>query len=92
MSKASFGRPAGAGVKLIHEKPFDGAGGKLVAFLHPKSTFGVLTEFCMPKPGLTPPTILYDTIKQYWKNWKNGAPPPGRRRRGQTGGPPQERA
>jgi len=40
---------AGAGVKLIHEKPIDGAGGKLVAFLHPKSTFGVLTEFCMPK-------------------------------------------
>src|SRR6516162_9006197 len=26
-----------AGVKLINEKPFDGAGGKLVAFLHPKS-------------------------------------------------------
>ncbi len=40
-----------AGVKLIHDKPFDGAGGKLVAFLHPKSTFGVLTEFCMPKPN-----------------------------------------
>lgn len=40
-----------AGVRLIHEKPFDGAAGKLVAFLHPKSTRGVLTEFCMPKPG-----------------------------------------
>ncbi len=39
---------ASAGVRLIHEKPFDGAAGKLVAFLHPKSTFGVLTEFCMP--------------------------------------------
>ncbi len=39
------------GVKLIHEVPFDGAGGKLVAFLHPKSTFGVLTEFCQPKDG-----------------------------------------
>jgi hypothetical protein len=25
-----------------------------VAFLHPKSTFGVLTEFCMPKPGEAP--------------------------------------
>jgi len=36
------------GARLIHEVPFDGAGGKLVAFLHPKSTFGVLTEFCMP--------------------------------------------
>jgi methylmalonyl-CoA/ethylmalonyl-CoA epimerase len=38
-----------AGVKLIHEVPFEGAAGKLVAFLHPKNTFGVLTEFCMPK-------------------------------------------
>lgn len=41
---------AEAGVRLVHEVPIDGAGGKLVAFLHPKSTFGVLTEFCMPKP------------------------------------------
>jgi methylmalonyl-CoA/ethylmalonyl-CoA epimerase len=40
---------SGAGVKLINEKPVDGAGGKWVAFLHPKSTFGVLTELCMPK-------------------------------------------
>lgn len=37
------------GVRLIHEVPIDGAGNKLVAFLHPKSTRGVLTEFCMPK-------------------------------------------
>jgi methylmalonyl-CoA/ethylmalonyl-CoA epimerase len=36
------------GTRLIHEVPFEGAAGKLVAFLHPKSTFGVLTEFCMP--------------------------------------------
>ncbi len=35
-----------AGVRLIHEFPLEGAGGKLVAFLHPRSTFGVLTEFC----------------------------------------------
>lgn len=42
---------AGAGVRLIHEQPFDGAAGKLVAFLHPKSTRGVLTELCMPKAG-----------------------------------------
>jgi methylmalonyl-CoA/ethylmalonyl-CoA epimerase len=28
-----------------------GAGGKLVAFLHPKSTHGVLTEFCSPSPS-----------------------------------------
>jgi methylmalonyl-CoA/ethylmalonyl-CoA epimerase len=35
-----------AGVRLIHEAPLPGAAGKLVAFLHPKSTHGVLTEFC----------------------------------------------
>ena len=34
------------GCRLIHETPIAGAGGKLVAFLHPKSTQGVLTEFC----------------------------------------------
>lgn len=39
-----------AGSRLIHEVPIDGAGGKLVAFLHPKSSFGVLTEFCQPQP------------------------------------------
>ena len=38
-----------SGVKLIHEVPFEGAANKLVAFLHPKSTHGVLTEFCMEK-------------------------------------------
>jgi len=40
-------------IRLIHEKPFPGAGGKLVAFLHPKSTHGVLTEFCTPADNAT---------------------------------------
>ena len=40
---------AGEGVRLIHETPIEGANEKLVAFLHPKSTFGVLTEFCADK-------------------------------------------
>ncbi len=35
-----------AGINVIHDKPFAGAGGKQVAFLHPKSTYGVLTELC----------------------------------------------
>ncbi|MDD5758019.1 MAG: methylmalonyl-CoA epimerase [Desulfobulbaceae bacterium] len=34
------------GLRLIHESPIIGAGGKRVAFLHPKGTAGVLTEFC----------------------------------------------
>jgi methylmalonyl-CoA/ethylmalonyl-CoA epimerase len=38
-----------AGCRLIHEMPVEGAGGKLTAFLHPKSTHGVLTEFCSKK-------------------------------------------
>jgi len=38
-----------SGARLIHETPIGGAGGKLVAFLHPKSTHGVLTEFCATK-------------------------------------------
>ena len=33
-----------AGVRLIDEKPREGAHGSRVAFLHPKSTFGVLLE------------------------------------------------
>jgi len=34
------------GCKLINEHPVTGAGGKQIAFLHPKSTGGVLTEIC----------------------------------------------
>jgi methylmalonyl-CoA/ethylmalonyl-CoA epimerase len=40
---------ADSGARLIHEQPFEGAANKLVAFLHPKSTHGVLTEFCADK-------------------------------------------
>ncbi|RBP38470.1 methylmalonyl-CoA epimerase [Garciella nitratireducens] len=34
------------GIRLIDEKPRYGAGGAKIAFLHPKSTQGVLVEFC----------------------------------------------
>ena len=47
--QAQLQQAADAGVRLINDKPFEGAAGKLVAFLHPKSTLGVLTEFCAPK-------------------------------------------
>src|SRR3954464_1841213 len=40
--EGQLAQASGAGVKLIHETPFEGAANKLVAFLHPKSTFGVL--------------------------------------------------
>lgn len=34
------------GVRLLQEEPKPGAGGAEVAFLHPKSSFGVLYELC----------------------------------------------
>ena len=34
------------GIRLIDEKPRKGAGGAKIAFLHPKSTNGVLVEIC----------------------------------------------
>jgi methylmalonyl-CoA/ethylmalonyl-CoA epimerase len=34
------------GIRLIDEKPRKGAGGAQIAFLHPKSTNGVLVELC----------------------------------------------
>ena len=38
-----------AGVRLIDEKPRKGAHGNRIAFLHPKSTGGVLIELCQPE-------------------------------------------
>lgn len=38
------------GIKLIDDKPRKGAEGLNIAFLHPKSTHGVLTELC-ESPG-----------------------------------------
>lgn len=40
---------ASKGVQLIDKQPRKGAEGMHIAFLHPKSTFGVLTEFCEDK-------------------------------------------
>ncbi|TZE81576.1 methylmalonyl-CoA epimerase [Calorimonas adulescens] len=37
------------GVRLIDERPRKGAGGAKIAFLHPKSTHGVLLELCERK-------------------------------------------
>jgi len=38
------------GFEVLNEKPKSGADNKLVAFLHPKSTNGVLVELCQEKP------------------------------------------
>ncbi|MDR0796230.1 MAG: methylmalonyl-CoA epimerase [Tannerella sp.] len=37
------------GVQLIDKEPRNGAEGLRIAFLHPKSTGGVLTELCAPR-------------------------------------------
>lgn len=44
-----LGKAKNAGVTLIHETPVEGAHEKMVAFLHPKSTHGALTELCISK-------------------------------------------
>lgn len=41
-----------AGFELLQETPKNGADNKLVCFLHPKSTNGVLIELCMEKKSL----------------------------------------
>jgi len=41
---------AGKGFQLLNEVPKNGADNKLVAFLHPKSSNGVLVELCQEKP------------------------------------------
>ncbi|MCL2064288.1 MAG: methylmalonyl-CoA epimerase [Candidatus Cloacimonetes bacterium] len=37
------------GIQMIDKEPRPGAGGNEIAFLHPKSAFGVLYEFCKKK-------------------------------------------
>ncbi len=39
----------GDGFKVLSEKPMPGADNKMIAFLHPKSTNGVLIEICQEK-------------------------------------------
>jgi methylmalonyl-CoA/ethylmalonyl-CoA epimerase len=51
--EAEIKRLVNEGFRIIHEKPKHGADNKLVAFLHPKDTNGVLIELCQemnPKP------------------------------------------
>ncbi|HEY1727407.1 MAG TPA: methylmalonyl-CoA epimerase [Candidatus Baltobacteraceae bacterium] len=43
---AELSRLLGAGIQLIDPTPRKGAHGNLIAFLHPKSTGGVLIELC----------------------------------------------
>ena len=48
--RAEIERLKAEGFVFIFEEPKDGADNKLVVFLHPKSTNGVLVELCQEKP------------------------------------------
>jgi len=47
--EAEMKRLAALGFELLSEKPKNGADNKLVCFLHPKGTNGVLVELCQEK-------------------------------------------
>lgn len=47
--QAEMQRLKNEGFTLLNEQPKDGADNKLVCFLHPKSTNGVLIELCQEK-------------------------------------------
>jgi len=44
--KSSLEELKSKGIKLIDEKPRKGAKGLNIVFIHPKATYGVLTELC----------------------------------------------
>jgi methylmalonyl-CoA/ethylmalonyl-CoA epimerase len=46
---AEINRLTNLGFELIHQTPKDGADNKIIAFLHPKSTDGLLVELCQEK-------------------------------------------
>jgi methylmalonyl-CoA/ethylmalonyl-CoA epimerase len=52
--EASLQEAESKGVRLIDQQPRKGAEGLHIAFLHPKSTIGVLTEFCEDKSKILP--------------------------------------
>jgi methylmalonyl-CoA/ethylmalonyl-CoA epimerase len=47
--ESEMARVANQGFELINNQPKEGAGGKLVCFLHPRTTNGVLVELCQNK-------------------------------------------
>jgi methylmalonyl-CoA epimerase len=46
--QATLAQMKSAGFQLIDETPRMGAGNMLIAFIHPRSTSGVLLELCQP--------------------------------------------
>ncbi|EQD78989.1 methylmalonyl-CoA epimerase, partial [mine drainage metagenome] len=49
--EAELARWRALGAELIDQRPRLGSRGHLVAFIHPRSARGVLTELCQVEPG-----------------------------------------
>ena len=49
--KARIAEFKAAGLRMIDDEPRSGAHHMQIAFLHPKSSLGVLTELCEPADG-----------------------------------------
>lgn len=65
--EATLARLKAHGVELINEEPVIGSGGKKVAFVHPRSTFGVLIEFyeATPEEPLRRATVLESLLAHF---------------------------
>jgi len=48
--RAEMKRMAGEGFRLLNEEPKNGADNKLICFIHPKDSNGVLIELCQERP------------------------------------------
>src|SRR5450631_4733674 len=53
--QATLDERTGLGLPALDSCPRRGAGGRLVAFLHPAAAMGVLTELCQPDPDADEP-------------------------------------
>jgi len=75
--EAEMKRLAADGFELLQEKPSRGADNKLVCFLHPKSTNGVLVEICQSLPEPDNPEDFWRTRYHEGRTgWDIGYPSP----------------
>ena len=72
-------RLAADGFELLQEEPTPGADNKLICFLHPRSTGGVLVEICQSQPPTTEDVITPSPAARDGEYWA------GRYEEGSTG-------
>src|SRR5690606_38635747 len=75
--RAEHRRLREAGFRLLNEQPKRGADGKLIFFVHPKDTGGVLVEFCQHAPEPLEPVFapFRDGRIAYYLGGREAAPP-----------------